>query len=66
MKGARGKGEATAYIDQRPVVSPEGLQYPCSVRRIDCDVICESSGPHTRRCKTCQVIRSTLRSALSS
>ena len=65
MKAARGKGETTTYIDRSPVVSPDGQQYPGSVRRIDCEIITESSSPYPRRCKPCQGLRSSLRSAIS-
>ena len=40
-----------------------GQSHPCTVRKIDCEVLCHPSR-YTHRCKSCQLFRSTLRSSV--
>ena len=65
MKGARGLGDTVAYVDNSPAVDAGGKLYQCTVRRVDCDVLCERTGQYPSRCKTCQAFRSTLRKSTS-
>ena len=64
LKGAGGAGDV-AFIDASPVVDTTGKAYDCTVRRIDCELLCERSGQYPLRCNSCQPYRSTLRSAVS-
>lgn len=64
LKGAGGAGDV-AFIDASPVVDTTGKVYDCTVRRIDCELLCERSGQYPLRCNSCQPYRSTLRSAVS-
>lgn len=61
MRGERGHGDTVAFIDSTAVVDSEERSYSCSVRRVDCEIICIS---HTR-CKQCNSFRDTLRCSLS-
>lgn len=65
MKGERGHGDTVAFIDNTAVIDSAGKSYSCSVRRTDCEVICECNGIYPTRCKTCNSYRDTLRSSLS-
>lgn len=65
IKGARGNGDTIAFVDNSSVVDSTGKGYSCTVRRVDCDVICEHTGQYPLRCKECQTFRSTLRASVS-
>lgn len=65
MKGERGHGDTVSFIDDTAVIDSEGRSYSCSVRRTDCEMICERKGIYPTRCKTCNSYRDTLRSSLS-
>ena len=41
MKGQRGGGDTVAYIDEHPVVDSRGHSHHWTVRRVDCDILCE-------------------------
>ena len=52
VKGARGCGATVAFIDlSSPVFDSSGSYYQCTVRRVDCDILCERSGQYPSRCK---------------
>ena len=61
LKGAGGAGDV-AFIDASPVVDTTGKAYDCTVRRVDCELLCERSGQYPLRCNSCQPYRSTLHS----
>ena len=63
IKGERGKGDTVAFIDNQSVNDSGGQSHPCTVRKIDCEVLCHPSR-YTHRCKSCQLFRSTLRSSV--
>ena len=65
VRGARGTGDVIASIDNSVVRDHSGKQYQCTVRRVDCDLLCEKSSQYPLRCKSCQSFRSTLRSMVS-
>lgn len=65
IKGQRGYGETVVFVDERPVIDSRGESHPRTVRRVDCDILCEPSGRNPLRCQSCQSFRSTLRSSLS-
>ena len=65
MKGSRGSTETIAFIDCNPVINPKGQTQTCTVRRVDCDVLCNQVGYFPHPCQSCQSFRSTLRSSLS-
>ena len=65
VRGARGNGDVIASIDNSVVTDHSGKQYQCTVRRVDCDILCEKSSQYPLRCKSCQSFRSTLRSMVS-
>ena len=65
VKGARGNGDVVAFVDNSLVTDHSGKQYRCTVRRVDCDMLCERSSRYPLRCKSCQAFRSTLRSMVS-
>lgn len=65
IKGARGSGATVAFIDSTQVTDSTGQHYSRTIRRVDCEVICERSGKYPTRCKACQTCRSTLRSSVS-
>ena len=65
VRGARGNGDVVAYLDNSVVTDHSGKQYECTVRRVDCDMLCEKTTQHHLRCKSCQSFRSTLRSVVS-
>ena len=64
IKGERGKGDTVAFIDNHPVNDCSGQSHPCTVRRVDCDILCNPSR-YTLRCKSCQLFRCTLRSSVN-
>lgn len=61
----RGSGETVAYIDRVPTTDWTGKLCNCTIRRVDCDIICESRGLYPHRCKSCNTFRSTLRASFS-
>ena len=65
MKGQRGSGDTVAFVDKHPVIDSRGHSHPCTVRRVDCDLLCEPCGQYPLRCRSCQLFRSTLRSSVS-
>ena len=65
MRGARGNGDVVAFIDKSSVTDHSGKQYQCTVRRVDCDMLCERASQYPLRCKLCQLLRSMLRSLVS-
>ena len=65
IKGARGNGDTIAFLDHKPVINSDGQSHPCSVRRVDCEVICEPTDPYPLRCQVCQSFRPTLRAIRS-
>ena len=64
LKGAGGARDV-AFIDDSPVVDTTGKAYDCTVRRVDCELLCEHSGQYPLRCNSYQPYRSTLHSAVS-
>ena len=52
--------ETTAYVDKSHVVAYNGQTFPCTVRRVSCELILKKEG----RCQPCTSLRSTLRSAV--
>ena len=65
IKGRRGTGDVVAFIGRTPVIDYKGQTYLCTVRRVDCNIICKPEGPYPQRYSPCQSFRSTLQSALS-
>lgn len=65
-KGEQRKGDTVAFIDNHPVNDCSGQSHPCTVRRVDCDILCNPSR-YTLRCKSCQLFRCTctLRSSVN-
>lgn len=63
IKGQRGHGDTVAFIDESPVTDSKGQSHPQTVRRVDCDILCEPSNEHPLPCQSCRAFRSTLRSA---
>ena len=57
VRGDRGRGSVVAYIDNTKVIDSQGKSYCCSVRRTDCDIICDIPV----RCKPCNSFRDSLR-----
>ena len=58
-------GDVVAFIDKSSVTDHSGKQYQCTVRRVDCDMLCERSSQYPLRCKLCELLGSTLRSLVS-
>jgi hypothetical protein len=50
IKGQRGYGETVVFVDERPVIDSRGESHPRTVRRVDCDILCEPSGRNPLRC----------------
>ena len=65
IKGQRGCGDVVAFIDKHPIIDSKGQSHSRTVRRVDCDLLCEPCGQHPLRCRSCQSFRSTLRSSVS-
>ena len=65
VRGGRGNGDVVAFIDKSSVTDHSVKQYQCTVRRVDCDVLCERSSQYPLCYKSCQLLRSTLRSLVS-
>ena len=65
VRGAWGNGDVITSIDNSVVTDHSGKQYQCTVRRVDCDMLCERSSQYPLHCKSCQPFRSTLRSLIS-
>ena len=65
IKTNRGNGETVAYIDRAPIIDANGKYCDCTIRRVDCDILCDPVGLYPIRCKHCDAFRSTLRSSLS-
>ena len=65
IKAAWGNRDTIAFVDNSPVVDSTGKGYSCTVRRVDCNVICEHTGQYPQHCKACQTFRSTLRASVS-
>ena len=65
IKGQRENGDMVAFIDEHLVTDSRGQSHPCTVRRVDCDILCEPSAQCPQRCRSCQGFRSTLRSSVS-
>ena len=63
VKGERGAGDI-GYINNSVVVDHKGQCYPCTVRRVDCEILCQSNGTRSVQCKSCQMLRSTLSSLI--
>ena len=59
MIGIRGNGDVIASIDNSVVTDHSGKQYQCTVRRADCDILCEKSSQYPLRCIS---FKSTIRS----
>ena len=53
------------FVDNSLVTDHSWNQYRCTVRRVDCDMLCERSSRYPLHCKSCQAFRSTLRSMVS-
>ena len=62
VKGERGNGPVVAVIEKANVEDLSGNSCCHTIRRLDCDVIIDSSCFH---CDSCKSFRKTLRSALS-
>ena len=54
-----------AYIDKVPVMGSDGQNYPCTVRRVECELLCQRSSDNPARCQYCQSHRPVLRKAIS-
>ena len=65
VRGARGNGDVIASIHNSAVIDHSGKQYQCTVRRVDCDMLCEKSSQYPLHCRSCQSFRSTLHSMVS-
>ena len=65
ISGQSGNGDTVAFIDKHGVIDSRGQSYPCTVRRVDCDFLCSPSAQCPQRCRSCQVLRTTLRSSIS-
>lgn len=65
MKGERGHGGVVAFIDTQPVIDARGRSHSSTIRRVDCDLLCEQPNKHPTRCHACHSFRSTLRSSVS-
>ena len=65
INGLRGNGNPVAFIDKHCVIDSNGQSYPCTIRRVDCDLLCTPSSQFPQRCRSCQVFRTTLRSSVS-
>lgn len=63
MKGESGCGDVVAFVDHSPVFDASGNYYQCTVRRVDCHILCDRSGQYPSRCKSCKAFRPTLRSS---
>lgn len=61
----RGARDVIASIDSSTVIDHSGKQYQCTVRKVDCKMLCEKSTQYPLRCWSCQLLRSTLRSMVS-
>ena len=44
MKGSRGRAEIIVFIDCNSVINPKGQMHKCTMRRVDCDVLCNQVG----------------------
>ena len=60
MKGESGCGDVVAFVDHSPVFDASGNYYQCTVRRVDCHILCDRSGQYPSRCKSCKAFRPTL------
>ena len=60
VRGERGHGYVIASIDNHEVIDVQGETYPCTLRRNDCDILCERE-----RCNPSNGNRNSLRSTLS-
>ena len=56
IRGYRGCGEDKALVDK---------VYNCTVRRVDCELLCSRMSANPTRCSICQMFRSSLRSSVS-
>ena len=65
VKGERGNGDRVAFIDNTPVMTSSGEHCLRTIRRVDCDIICITSGHLPVPCESCKSFNITLRSALS-
>ena len=65
MKRTSGNKETIAFIDHNPVTDLMGQTRKCTIRRVDCDIICKREETFLYRCHSCQSYRSTLRASLS-
>ena len=65
MKGRRGSTDTVAFTDCNSVIDPKGQTKMCTVRRLDCDVLCKRVSSFPLPCHSCHSFRSTLRSSLS-
>ena len=65
IKTNRGNGETVAYIDRAPIIDANGKYCDCTIRRVDCDILCDPVGLYPIRCKHCDAFRSTLYGHLS-
>lgn len=61
--GPGGKKEAIPFIDCNP--PKDRLYSECTVRWVDCDVLCKHAGSFPQPCPFCQSFRSTLLASLS-
>lgn len=65
MKGQQGRGDVVAYVDPTPVFHTTGENFPSTVRRTNCDVLCEKKDCNPKRCSSCQSYWSGLGSIVS-
>jgi len=57
MKSQRGRGDVVAYVDKTPGIDSTGKTFQSTVRRVDCDILCEKDGCYPKRCSSCQAHR---------
>ena len=60
MRGERRCGEYVAFIDRNKVVDTTGQCHSTTVRRVDCDILCDKEASKTLPCHSCQCFCSTL------
>ena len=53
MRGARGNGDVVAFIDKSSVTDHSAKQYQRTVRRVDCDMLCERASQYPLYAANC-------------
>ena len=64
VKGQRENGPVVAVLENNPVKDTTREIYSQTIRRVDCEILCESVVSAPLHCDRCKSLRGTLRSAV--